>query len=215
MLRLALYLASLVSIYQVVHAGVRVARGERKLTDRLFETRVLALLLAVCVLFALDTRYYLKNHIPDGGYDIVVEAYSDLWKFNRHFPAVLTVETYEDSFPYRDTEKRSIEQRYTLHGVFYGGKRTAANWRRLDDEVEVAPHQSVMIELDDNPCIITLGDVSAEKLGVTPLDNWYDMSITGKIVNIAVPALCVLGLVQGIFIDKTGKERLREWAKKS
>lgn len=212
MLRLALYFAALAVLYQVIRAAACVIRGEAAITERLLETWVLALCVVVGVFFTWDTYQYLAYHIPDGSYDIKVEAHSSGWKYDRSLPAVLWVSTDEDSVPYRDTERQRTERRYTLSGVYYGNSRTADNWRLLD--VEIQAHGSVKVEIDDRLCTLTLGDVSADALGVTPSDNWRSMSVLTKLLDIAIPLACVLGLVQGIWIDKTGKERVKEWAER-
>ena len=212
MLRLVLYFAALVVLYQVIRAAALVVRGEAAITERLLETLVLVLCVVVGVFFTWDTYQYLAYHIPDGSYDIKVEAHSSGWKYDRSLPAVLMVSTDEDSEPYRDTERQRTERRYTLSGVYYGDSRTAANWRTLD--VEIQAHGSINVEIDDTLCTLTLGDVSADALGVTLSDNWRSLSVMTKLLDIAILLACVLGIVQGIWIDKTGKERIREWAKR-
>ena len=213
MLSFVINFTAIVAAGIVICAGVQVVLGEKKITDKLFDTWAVVLFFVVGVLFVWDTARDMKDKIPDGEYDIKVEAYSSRWEFNRYLPAVLDVQTETYSEPYRDTERLKTVRRYTLCGVFYGKSQTPENWRRLD--IEVYPPEAVSVEIDNKPCKITIDRVSASSLGVTSADNWRCQSITNKIMYISVPTLCALGIIQGIWIDKTGKRRFQEWAGKS
>lgn len=213
MLILVIYFAAIASAAMVLYASMQVVKGRKKITDRLFDTWAVALFFVAGVLFVWDVSRDLESNIPDGKYNIKVEAYSSRWEFNRYLPAVLEVHTETDSEPYHDTERLKKVRRYTLCGVFYGNKKAADNWRQLD--VDVYPPESISIEINDRPCTLTIEGVSASSLGVTPADNWRRQSVANKIMYIAVPTLCALGIIQGIWIDKNGKRRLQEWAERS
>ena len=213
MLSSVVQLSSIVAAGMVLYAGFRVAKGEKKITDRLFEKWAVVFFLVTGLMFVWDISRDLKNNIPDGEYDIRVEARSKSWKFDRELSAVLDVQTDIDSEPYRDTDRLTKSTRYTLCGVFYGKSQTPENWRRLD--IEVYPPEAVSVEIDNKPCKITIDRVSASSLGVTPSDNWRLQPTTNKIMYISVPILCALGTIHGVLIAEIEKRRAREWQKRS
>jgi hypothetical protein len=212
MLSSIVHLSSIVAAGMVLYAGSRVVKGEKKITDRLFEKWTVAFFLVTGLMLVWDLSRDLNNNIPDGEYDIKVEAHSSSWEFARYFPAVLSVQTYIDSEPYRDTDRLTKSTQYTLCGVFYGKKRTPKNWRKID--IEVYPPEVVDVEINDKPCTLTIEGVSASSLGVTPADNWRRQPTTNKIMYISVPILCALGAIHGMLIDNTEKRRLQKWAER-
>lgn len=212
MLSSIVHLSSIVAAGMVLYAGFRVAKGEKKITDRLFEKWAVVFFLVTGLMLVWDLSRDLKNNIPDGEYDIRVEAHSKSWKFDRYLSAVLAVQTYIDSEPYGDTDRLTKSTQYTLCGVFYGKSQTPRTWRRLD--IEVYPPEVVDVEIDDKPCTLTIEGISASSLGVTPADNWHRQPTTNKIMYISVPILCALGAIHGILIDNAEKRRLQKWAER-
>lgn len=213
MLSSIVHLSSIVATGMVLYAGFRVAKKEKKITDRLFEKWAVVFFLVTGLMLVWDLSRDLKNNIPDGEYDIRVEAHSKSWKFDRYLSAVLAVQTDIDSEPYRDTDRLTKSTRYTLCGVFYGKSQTPRNWRRLD--IEVHPPEAVSVEIDNMLCDLTIDRVSASSLGVTPSDNWRLQPTTNKIMYISAPILCALGTIHGILIDEIEKRRAMEWQKRS
>ena len=212
MLSSIVHLASIVAAGMVLYAGSRVAKGEKKITDRLFEKWAVVFFLVTGLMLVWDISRDLKNNIPDGEYDIRVEAHSKSWKFDRELSAVLAVQTNIDIEPYRDTDRLTKSTRYTLCGVFYGKSQSPENWRRLD--IEVDPPEVVDVEINDKPCTLTIESISASSLGVTPSDNWRLQPITNKIMYISVPILCALGAIHGMLIDNIEKRRSQKWAER-
>ena len=107
MLSYVVQLSSIVAAGMVLYAGSRVAKGEKKITDRLCEKWAVVFFLVTGLMFVWDISRDLKNNIPDGEYDIRVEARSKSWKFDRELSAVLDVQTDIYSEPYQETKRET------------------------------------------------------------------------------------------------------------
>lgn len=191
-LRVVYVLAALVSIFAVCSQIVAVLRGKAKLTDHLFDGKLLLIFLAVGICTIWNVWDSLNGFVPDGSYNVHVAVRCSDWSTDQYLPALLFVNTDTDY----DSSRSSTETTYTIATItFSGGHEKSV-------DISIRPGKPLSVDIDDVVYTITLGDVSPKSLGITPRDNWDRSSTFEKICNIGVPLLCAAGLAQGLVLDK-------------
>lgn len=190
--RVVYVFAALASIFTVCSQVVAVLTGRAKITDHMFDGKILLVFLAVGLCTVWDTWYSLRNSVPDGSYNVHVAVWCNMWDADQYLPATLFVSTDTDY----DRSQPSTNTTYTITEITFPGGRSEYV------DVNAQPGTPVASDINGVECIVTLPDISSKTLGITPGDNWNHSSFIEKICMVGVPLLCTAGLVQGLVLDE-------------